>query len=53
MSYDDFLKEMEIEHKVYKKMCLDCMYAKKCHEECETCEEFDEMVEMEKKHNVY
>lgn len=30
----------KIEFEVYKKMCSSCPNAKKCHEECEYCDEF-------------
>lgn len=40
----------ELELKIYEKMCKSCPYAKKCHEECEYCDEFlDEYYE--KEHN--
>ena len=37
--------EEDIEYKLYKMMCSDCPNAKKCHEECDTCEEYDEELE--------
>lgn len=31
--------------KAYDIMCVNCMYEKRCHEECISCEEFDELLE--------
>lgn len=36
---------MTIEEIIYARMCKSCPNAKKCHEECETCEEYEEEVE--------
>lgn len=33
--------EERIEQLVYSKMCCGCLKEKFCHEECETCEEYD------------
>jgi hypothetical protein len=32
----------EMYSKVYSIMCSNCINAKKCHEECTTCEDFEE-----------
>lgn len=32
---------------LYEKMCRACPYAKKCHEECEECEQFTTILEKE------
>ena len=36
--------EEDLEYQVYKRLCSQCPNAKKCHEECETCEEYDREV---------
>ena len=33
-----------IEMEIYHRMCGSCQNAKHCHEECETCEEYDEIL---------
>jgi hypothetical protein len=33
--------EEDIEMALYKRMCRSCPNARKCHEECETCEEYE------------
>ena len=33
-------REEEIYSELYSKMCTNCQYAKKCHEECEECDDF-------------
>ena len=39
---EDMDKKLEqLEDKLYWVMCRNCPNARKCHEECETCEEFD------------
>ena len=38
---DYFSIKQLLESKVYKQMCSNCPNAKKCHEECITCEEYD------------
>ena len=43
--YDNFKKRLSVEEIVYDKMCMRCPNAKKCHEECESCDEFYEEVE--------
>ena len=43
--YEDFKKRLSIEEIVYDKMCMSCPNAKKCHEKCESCDEFYEEVE--------
>ena len=46
----EFIRKMdekeknEIEMKIYSRMCGSCPNAKMCHEECETCEEYDEVL---------
>ena len=43
----------ELEQVLYNEMCSTCRSAKKCHEECETCEEYEEELEKElNKHMV-
>jgi hypothetical protein len=37
--------EEDIEEHVYNRMCSGCERARYCHEECETCEEYDEAIE--------
>ena len=37
--------EEDIEMMVYRLMCSDCPNARRCHEECENCEEYEEEVE--------
>lgn len=32
----------DLEYQLYKRLCSHCPNAKQCHEECETCETFDE-----------
>lgn len=40
------LKERErLEQIAYEKMCFACPNAKKCHEECENCDDFENEVE--------
>lgn len=34
-------KIVDIEQKLYAKMCSNCPSAKKCHEQCENCEEYE------------
>lgn len=34
----------DIEYIVYQKLCSNCPNAKQCHEECETCEEYDKEI---------
>lgn len=34
----------DIEQKIYEQLCHSCWLAKKCHDECETCSEFDYLV---------
>lgn len=43
--YEDFKKRLKIEQIVYDKMCFACPNAKKCHEECEFCDDFENEVE--------
>ena len=43
--YENFKKRLSIEEIVYDKMCMYCPNAKKCHEECESCDEFYEEVD--------
>ena len=40
----DEKEKNEIEMKIYSRMCGSCPNAKMCHEECETCEEYDEVL---------
>ena len=40
------MKDLDkLEDKLYSLMCWNCPNAKKCHDECETCEEFDKELE--------
>lgn len=40
------IKERErLEQIAYEKMCFACPNAKKCHEECENCDDFENEVE--------
>lgn len=38
------MNKFEIEYFVYSRMCYACPNAKRCHDECDTCEEFDNEV---------
>ena len=37
--------EDRIEQMIYSKMCCGCLKEKYCHEECETCEEYEQALE--------
>ena len=37
--------------KVYDRLCKYCPFAKKCHDECEECDEFTHALELESLHN--
>lgn len=37
-------KRDEIEQSVYKCLCSCCPRAKQCHDDCVTCEEFDDVL---------
>lgn len=41
----------KIEAKVYKILCSYCPYSKQCHEECITCDEYNDMLQMEAEKN--
>lgn len=41
----------DLEYQLYRLMCGSCPNAKKCHEECETCEEYDDELARIKKEN--
>ena len=36
--------EEDLEMKIYQMLCSNCPNARKCHEQCETCEEYDEEI---------
>lgn len=38
------MSEQDIEYLVYQRMCKYCKNARQCHDECETCEEYDKEV---------
>ena len=42
------MKSNDIEWELYKEMCNCCFNAKKCHEECENCEEYENELERRK-----
>lgn len=43
------MNEKDLEYQLYKAMCSSCPNARKCHEECEPCDEFqDELERLEK-----
>lgn len=35
----------DLEYELYKRMCGSCPNAKRCHEECENCDEYEEELE--------
>jgi len=39
------MKEESIEEMVYRYMCADCPSARRCHESCETCEEYEDEIQ--------
>jgi len=44
--------EEDIEMMVYQMLCKDCPNARRCHELCETCDEYEEnLEELSKKEN--
>ena len=36
------MNEKDLAYQLYRLMCSECPNARKCHEECETCEEYNE-----------
>lgn len=43
--YENFKKRERLEQVVYEKMCFACPNARKCHENCEFCDDFENEVE--------
>ena len=39
------MRRYDIEMQLYSEMCANCPYAKKCHEDCENCDDFEEELE--------
>ena len=45
------MKEKDLMYQLYWLMCRDCPNAKSCHDDCVTCEEYDEELERLLKEN--
>ena len=41
----------DLEYQVYKRLCSHCPNQKRCHDECETCEQYDQELKGEQNGN--